>query len=251
MILTAILDSACKDPSQQIHPAPGLAEALDLVQYVADSHNTFVAQWLCEITRTWAQLCTRLDMPEGYRAIDRRLELGSAASTTAAAAAARPRSRPSPREILPLDATEPVNASSSSSFPARAGHGHGPVHSYEETTTTTPFRSSGEPAAGPNFLNGDAGGASDPQSQSILADLDIWSDINHLWGPLPEDWGEMFQGQNQNQNPNQDESDEGTATASAIPQSLYQNIYGSREWTFTGEDMGDFAELGRHVGGAL
>lgn len=244
MILTAILDSACKDRSQQLHPAPGLAEALDLIQYVADSHNTFAAQWLCEITRTWAQLCTRLDMPEGYRAIERRLELGSAASTTAA----RPRSRPSPRETLPLDATEPVNASSSSSFPARAGHGHGhgPVHSYEETTTT-PFRSSGELAAGPDFLNGDPGGAPDPHSQSILADLDIWSDINHLWGPLPEDLGEMFQGENQNQ----DESDERTANASAIPQSLYQNIYGSREWTFTGEDMGDFAELGRHVGGAL
>ena len=243
MILTAILDSACKDPSQQIHPAPGLAEALDLVKYVAGSHNTFAAQWLCEITRTWAQLCTRLDMPEAYRAIERRL--GSAASI---AAAARPRSQPSPRETLPLGAMEPVSGSSSSSFPARAGHGHGPVHSYEEATT--PFRTSGEPD-GPDFLNGDPGGAPDPQSQSILADLDIWSDINHLWGPLPGDWGEVFQGQNQNQNPNQDESDEGTATASAIPQSLYQNIYGSREWTFTGEDMGDFAELGRHVGGAL
>lgn len=250
MILTAILDSACKDPAQQIHPAPGLAEALDLIQYVANSHNTFAAQWLREIRGTWAQLCTRLDMPEGYRAIERRLGV-------LAGARSRPRSRlrSRPRESSTgyrgngslLETAESVNASSL--FSARAG----PVRSgsdsaaYEENTT--PARSGD--TVGADFLSVDSaavpdvgGGAPDPQSQSILADLDVWSDINHLWAPLPEDWGEVFQNQNENENENDD------AAANAIPQSLYQNIYGSREWTFTGEDMGDFAELGRHVGGA-
>lgn len=245
MILTAILDSACKDPTQQIHPAPGLAEALDLIQYVANSHNTFAAQWLREIRGTWAQLCTRLDMPEGYRAIERRLGV-------LAGARSRPRSRPRESSTgyrgkgSPLDVAESVNASSL--FSARAGpvrSGSGGSAAYEENTT--PVRSGD--TVGADFLNGDSGGvpdvgggAPDPQSQSILADLDVWSDINHLWAPLPEDWGEVFQNQNQ------DENDD--AAANAIPQSLYQNIYGSREWTFTGEDMGDFAELGRHVGGA-
>lgn len=242
MILTAILDSACKDPAQQIHPAPGLAEALDLIQYVANSHNTFAAQWLREIRGTWAQLCIRLDMPEGYRAIERRLGSRPRESSTGYRG-----------NGSPLDTAESVNASSL--FPARAG----PVRSsggsgsgsgsaaYEENTT--PVRSGD--TVGAEFLDGDSaavpdvgGGAPDPQSQSILADLDVWSDINHLWAPLPEDWGEVFQSQSQNQ----DENDDGGANA--IPQSLYQNIYGSREWTFTGEDMGDFAELGRHVGGA-
>lgn len=237
MILAAILDSACKDPSQQIHPAPGLAEALDLIQYVANHHNTFAAQWLREIRGTWAQLCTRLDMPDGYRAIERRLVFPVQAST----AGPRGNSTASRGNGSPLDAAESGNASSSLSV-HNTSNGSG---AYEENAT--PFRS-GNPG-GSGFLNGDSGGvpdvgavAPDPQSQSILADLDIWSDINHLWAPLPEDWGEVFQ---------QDDDDDAAGSATAIPQSLYQNIYGSREWTFTGVDMGDFAELGRHVGGAL
>ena len=70
-----------------------------------------------------------------------------------------------------------------------------------------------------------------PEQQSILADLDLWSDINYLWAPLPEDW-EIPQ----------------TNDNATIPQSLYQNIYENQQWVLTGEDMGDFAELGRHVG---
>ncbi|KAL4967999.1 uncharacterized protein BDV14DRAFT_206718 [Aspergillus stella-maris] len=180
MILAAILDSACTE-NQRIQPTPGLSEALDLIHHVADHENKFAAQWLCDIEKTWAQLCTRLDMPESYKNISRRVSPDDSLTQTA---------RPSQ---VPDDA--------------------------DNTRIETPDRDNTPLRQGA------------PEQQSILADLDLWSDINYLWAPLPEDW-EMPQN---NHN-------------ATIPQSLYQNIYGNQQWALTGEDMGDFAELGRHVG---
>ncbi|KAL4791203.1 hypothetical protein BDV19DRAFT_381745 [Aspergillus venezuelensis] len=182
MILAAILDSACIE-DQRIQPSPGLSEALDLIHHVAGHENKFAAQWLCDIKRTWAQLCTRLDMPEPYKNISRRVSFDSPLTQ-----------RAKPSQTPDCD-NEPLR--------------HDAVL---------------------DNVNGllDLGA---PEQQSILADLDLWSDINYLWAPLPEDC-EMPH--------NNDDT--------VIPQSLYQNIYGNQQWALTGEDMGDFAELGRHVG---
>ncbi|KAL4787200.1 hypothetical protein BJX76DRAFT_363972 [Aspergillus varians] len=195
MILTAILDSACTE-NQRIHPLPGLGEALDLIQYVAKYENKFAAQWLHEIRTTWAQLCTRLDMPESYRAISRKITPETSIS----------------REESASQVADSANVSAEAQT-ADQGDNTPPTH-----------------GTGPGMLNG-AFEIGAPEPQSILADLDIWGDINHLWAPLPEDWG-TFQ----------------DAESAAVPQSLYQNIYGNQHWAFTGEDMGDFAELGRRVG---
>ncbi|KAL4933954.1 uncharacterized protein BDV17DRAFT_71121 [Aspergillus undulatus] len=204
MILAAILDSTCKD-DQKIQPSPGLSEALGLIQHVASYENKFAAHWLREIQKTWAKLCTRLDMPEPYRHL-----------------------------ALTRDVHSKAPLSHHKGTP-QAGH---PVNNFTSTQTqtsnreTTPRRQN----AG-NANNGIIGttGTNVPDQQSILADLDMWGDINYLWAPLPlpEDW-EASQNENEE--------------SATIPQSLYQNIYGNQQWVLTGEDMGDFAELNRHVG---
>ncbi|RDW94058.1 fungal specific transcription factor domain-containing protein [Aspergillus mulundensis] len=191
MILTAILDSSCED-DQRIQPSPGLGEALGLIQYVADHENKFAARWFHEIQRTWAQLCSRLDMPESYRALTRK----------------------APREA-PDQTGDASQAAGSTNV---SGQGRS---THQDDTSTRQY-------PGVDILNGDFEMTA-PEPQSILADLDIWGDINHLWAPLPENY-ETFQNEE----------------SAAIPQSLYQNIYGNQRWAFTGEDMGDFAELGRH-----
>ncbi|KAL4910747.1 hypothetical protein BDW74DRAFT_172215 [Aspergillus multicolor] len=191
MILTAILDSSCKS-DQRIQPSPGLGEALDLIQYVANHENEFAAQWLHEIQRTWAQLCSRLDMPESYRALTRK--------------------------VIPETSERNGDASRAED----SANVSGQMRSMHQDDTGT------RQYSGVDIPNGNFEMAA-PEPQSILADLDIWDDINHLWAPLPENY-ETFQN---------DES-------ATISQSIYQNIYGNPRWTFTGEDMGDFAELGRH-----
>ncbi|KAL4952640.1 hypothetical protein BDW69DRAFT_185233 [Aspergillus filifer] len=193
MILAAILDSTCTE-DQRIQPSPGLSQALDLIHHVANHGNKFAAQWLCDIERTWSQLCIRLDMPESYKNISRRVSPDAPLTQTAR----------------------------SSQVPDHANH----TRIQTPDLDNTPLRQ----GAVIDNVNGLLD-LSAPEQQSILADLDLWSDINYLWAPLPEDW-EMPQ--------NNDNA--------TIPQSLYQNIYGNQQWTLTGEDMGDFAELGRHVG---
>ncbi|KAL4944858.1 hypothetical protein BDV06DRAFT_219917 [Aspergillus oleicola] len=193
MILAAILDSTCKD-DQRIQPSPGLGESLDMIQHIANHENKFAAQWLREIRKTWTQLCSRFNMPEPYKNLSRKASPEAPLPQTARASQAP-------------DAANPIQIQT-------LGH------------ENTPSRQSA--------LVGNLNGALDlgaPEQQSILADLDLWGNINYLWAPLPENW-EVPQ------------NEEGTI----IPQSLYQNIYGNQQWAFTGEDMGDFAELGRHVG---
>ncbi|KAL4875811.1 hypothetical protein BJY04DRAFT_151626 [Aspergillus karnatakaensis] len=193
MILTAILDSAC-EVDQRIQPSPGLAEALDLIRYVASYDNRFAAHWLEEIQRTWAQLCTRLDMPESYRTLARGIPL----------------TEPLNQDMDTSEETYLANASASAQA---AGHRNALARNGVD---------SGLPQ--------DSFEIGIPDPQSILADLDIWGDINHLWDPLPENF----------------EASQSEAGAT-LPPSFYHNLYTSQPWTLTGEDMGDFAELGRHV----
>lgn len=48
MLLTEIFDSAC-EPEQRISPSPGLQEAIEMLQYLADRGNKIAAQRLAEV----------------------------------------------------------------------------------------------------------------------------------------------------------------------------------------------------------
>ncbi|CAG9985013.1 unnamed protein product [Clonostachys byssicola] len=55
LILTVVFDSACED-KDKINPSPGLGEALENLQYLADNHNTTAIERLQEVQDIWRHL---------------------------------------------------------------------------------------------------------------------------------------------------------------------------------------------------
>jgi proline utilization trans-activator len=70
----------------------------------------------------------------------------------------------------------------------------------------------------------------------MLLDTDLWDNFNNLWVPMPEGAGD-----NQQQD---------MMMADIPPDDFYKycySMYNNPDWDLTGEDVGDFAELGRHI----
>lgn len=64
LILTALFDSACED-EDKINPSPGLGEAMESLQYLADNHNTTAVERLQEIHEILHHLPEHLRRNEG------------------------------------------------------------------------------------------------------------------------------------------------------------------------------------------
>ncbi|WKT42325.1 hypothetical protein QSH57_007161 [Fusarium oxysporum f. sp. vasinfectum] len=64
LILTAVFDSACED-KDKINPSPGLGEAMESLQYLADNHNTTAVERLQEINDILHHLPEHLRTNEG------------------------------------------------------------------------------------------------------------------------------------------------------------------------------------------
>lgn len=196
MMLDAILNTA-RPESEKVYPSPGLGEALDLMQDVANQGNTFAKHRLLEIQRTWDEISLRLD-------------LSSESSTSS-----RQRSpvAPSGNSRDPeISATAPLNPED--------------VRPAGQSGLLTP-----QLVLASERVSGDSENLSyDPNQHplSIMSDFDVWEGISFLKGPFPELWtgGDI-------PSDSQLLQDEGNL----------QNPYS----LFTGEDMVDFAEFGRHI----
>ncbi|KAM5364161.1 hypothetical protein ACJZ2D_011662 [Fusarium nematophilum] len=112
--------------------------------------------------------------------------------------------------------------------------------------TTDPQLSSLANTETVNIANGDLGlaqGELIPGQQQhaspedfMLLDTDLWDNFSNLWVPGAEGTGE---------NPPQD-----IMMADIPPDDFYKycySMYNNPDWDLTGEDVGDFAELGRHI----
>ena len=67
-------------------------------------------------------------------------------------------------------------------------------------------------------------------------DTDLWDNFSNLWVPLPE----ATEGNTQ----------QDMMMADIPPDDFYKycySMYNNPDWDLTGEDVGDFAELGRHI----
>ncbi|KAF5265336.1 hypothetical protein FOXYS1_3850 [Fusarium oxysporum] len=64
LILTAVFDSSCED-KDKINPSPGLGEAIENLQYLADNHNTTAVERLQEINDILHHLPEHLRTNEG------------------------------------------------------------------------------------------------------------------------------------------------------------------------------------------
>lgn len=197
MILTAIFDSTLED-EQKLNPSPGLDDALEILQYLADRGNHFAAERLEVIRSIWLEFPVR-------RALFRER---SAASGSPANPQTPPR-RDHSDQSAPLD---PVN---------RLADVRQDLHQHSAPTDSMSFNK--------ESLRPTQGSRSNVQPE--ISD-DLFGDgIFNLWLPQLE------------------ESQGGLDHESSLmgwPDSE-QTLFGDPDWALTGEDMLDFAELGRYI----
>lgn len=100
------------------------------------------------------------------------------------------------------------------------------------------------PANGDVVLNPDGTGLIEGQSlrpeespeDLMLLDTDLWDNFSHLWVPTVDNTGENTQQDNTMADFGPDEVFK-----------FYHSMYNNPDWSLTGEDFEDFAELGRHI----
>ncbi|KAF4970762.1 hypothetical protein FSARC_2275 [Fusarium sarcochroum] len=186
MILAAILDSVCEEP-MKINPRPGLTQALEELQHLADHGNTYARERLQEVKRLWKVMAQKI---ESLQVVN----------------------------VSPQGATGDGPGNNRVAYPngaTPAGLGDSGIHQ-------------GELVPG-------AQEQTSPEDFMPL-DTDLWDNFSNLWVPLPE----ATEG-----NTHQD-----MMMADIPPDDFYKycySMYNNPDWDLTGEDVGDFAELGRHI----
>ncbi|KAL6923302.1 hypothetical protein FSST1_000576 [Fusarium sambucinum] len=185
MILAAILDSVCED-NLKISPKPGLTQALEELQHLADHGNTYARERLHEVKRLWKVMAQKI-------------------------------------ESLQVVNVSPHGTTGDSQANNRAAHTNG--------ATPAGFSDSG---ALPNDLV--PGAQSTSPDDFMLLDTDLWDNFSNLWVPMTE----AADGNSQQE----------MLMADIPHDDFYKHcysMYNNPDWDLTGEDVGDFAELGRHI----
>ncbi|KAF6809169.1 fungal specific transcription factor domain-containing protein [Colletotrichum plurivorum] len=170
MILTLVIDST-RDEGEKTAPTPGLADALEILDYLAGRGNKFALQRAREARRMRDLLARFLNIPKS-----------------------------SPREG------------------ARRGEGDRPPKSVGDGT----------------------GAASQLGSRSLL-DSSLWNDISYLWMQQPS-------GQAADEDAQQLSFEPSGVTDVLMDDTYdYYSIYHNQDLALTGQDLGDFGELERHI----
>ncbi|KAJ3527303.1 hypothetical protein NM208_g10767 [Fusarium decemcellulare] len=196
MILAAILDSVC-DESMKINPKPGLTQALEELQHLADHGNTYARERLHEVKRLWKVMAQKI---ESLQAVN----------------------------VSPQAHTGDANGD------GQASNGIGDQVNHVNGVATPGIGESG--AAGMQQGELVPGQSQTSPEDFMLLDTDLWDNFSNLWVPMAEGTGE---------NPQQD-----IMMADIPPDDFYKycySMYNNPDWDLTGEDVGDFAELGRHI----
>ncbi|KAM5344696.1 hypothetical protein ACJ41O_010558 [Fusarium nematophilum] len=186
MLLTKIFDSAC-DPDQRIDPVPGLQEAMDMLQYLADRGNAFARQRFQEVQSVWSHLSTILQVPD-------TLDSGAA-------------------QVNPTSTAEPNSQENQHHIP------------------------SASPVTG---AQGDEEGLAQSEG-NLPANGYPWDAL--MWNNIPDMWVHPM-----------DSTSEGYSMGNLVADlpledsfDQYQSLLNDPDWVLTGQDVGDFAELRRHV----
>ncbi|KAF4472492.1 fungal specific transcription factor domain-containing [Fusarium albosuccineum] len=172
MLLAKIFDSAC-EPDQRINPAPGLQEAMEMLQYLADRGNAYARQRFREVQSVWGHLSAILQVPN---MLDRNIS--------------------PPNELN------------------RAADGEANRHT--QLTDLPEANPAQNDASLPNGYH--------PSSWDTLMwnNPDMWPHSMNLTGELADlPLGDSFD--------------------------QYQALFNDPDWALTGQDVGDFAELRKHL----
>ncbi|KAH7197884.1 uncharacterized protein B0J16DRAFT_352636 [Fusarium flagelliforme] len=181
MILAAILDSVCEE-NMKINPKPGLPQALEELQHLADHGNTYARERLNEVKKLWKVMAQKIESLQGVNVSPQGINGDAQAN----------------RVSHPNGATP-------------AGFGDSGIH--QDMVPGTQGQTSPE-----DFM---------------LLDTDLWDNFSNLWVPMPET-----------------NSQQEMMMADIPPDDFYKHcysMYNNPDWDLTGEDVGDFAELGRHI----
>ncbi|GJC87835.1 putative transcriptional regulatory protein C3C7.04 [Colletotrichum liriopes] len=207
IMILTLIIDSSCEESQKLAPRPGLPEALEILDYLAGRGNDFALQRAREVRRMRDHLSTFLDIPKNSPSEFRTNRPGTA--NTAA------EGRPSSTMVVSTtgdDGNEPQ--ASQPGFPDPAGGS-------AERGGLTP-----------------SGRASQLGSRSLL-DSSLWNDISYLWmQPAAAAANDEAQSVEQTE-----------GMADLLPEDAYDwnSIYHNQDLTLTGQDLGDFGELERHI----
>ncbi|UQC81859.1 uncharacterized protein CLUP02_07345 [Colletotrichum lupini] len=212
MILTMTIDSTCEE-SQKLAPSPGLSEALEILDYLVGRGNEFALQRAREVRRMRDHLSTLLDIPKNSPSEFRShppVATGSGPSG----------GQQSPATMAVSTSSEDKGAGED----ARARQ-----QSFRDMTMRGSVERGGLTPSGSSR-------ASQLGSRSLL-DSSLWNDISYLWmqpAPGAED-AQAFE--------------EAEGMADLLPEDAYNwnSIYHNQDLALTGQDLGDFGELERHI----
>ncbi|KAH7161234.1 hypothetical protein EDB81DRAFT_784183 [Dactylonectria macrodidyma] len=187
MILVAILDSVCDD-GQKFSPSPGLPDALETMQYLADSGSKHALQRIKDLRG----ICKLMS-----------------------------------HKIQSLQA---MNNSPNGTFQGNVPNGTAATPGNQQNMDT-----------GNQFVNleNSMQGQLRPdetQNDEIQLEPDLWDNFAHIWIPPTDGRGEALY--------------QDVSMADISPDEYYKcyfSMYNNADWSLTGEEMGGFAELGRHI----
>lgn len=212
MILTMTIDSTCEE-SQKLAPSPGLSEALEILDYLVGRGNEFALQRAREVRRMRDHLSTFLDIPKNSPS-EFRSHLPVATGSGPSGG------QQSPATMAMSTSAEEKGAGED----ARARQ-----QNFRDMTVRGSVERGGLTPSGSSR-------ASQLGSRSLL-DSSLWNDISYLWmqpAPGAED-AQAFE--------------QAEGMADLLPEDAYNwnSIYHNQDLALTGQDLGDFGELERHI----
>ncbi|KAK2055294.1 hypothetical protein LY76DRAFT_596179 [Colletotrichum caudatum] len=208
MILTLIIDSTCEEGGK-LAPRPGLSEALEILDYLAGRGNEFALQRAQEVRRMRDHLSAFLDIPKNS-----------------------PREFRTHRPGMASTGAEDSEQSSTMVLSATGNEGD------EAQVGATVSR----PADRVSLAS--SGRASQLGSRSLL-DSSLWNDISYLWMQPAAAVAATSASNDEGQSLKQQTE----GMAELLPEDVFDwnSIYRNQDLSLTGQDLGDFGELERHI----
>ncbi|KAH7013669.1 hypothetical protein EDB80DRAFT_710645 [Ilyonectria destructans] len=195
MILVAILDSVCDD-GQKFSPSPGLPDALETMQYLADNGSKHAAQRIKDLRGICRLMSHKI---QSLQAMNNSPNTGDGFNGNI-----------NNHNVLNGTAATPGN------------------HRNLET---------GDQLGGlENSAQGQQLRLDETPGQDMQLEPDLWDNFAHIWIPPTDNRGENIY--------------QDVSMADISPDEYYKcyfSMYNNADWSLTGEEMGGFAELGRHI----
>lgn len=195
MILVAILDSVCDD-GQKFSPSPGLPDALETMQYLADNGSKHAAQRIKDLRGICRLMSHKI---QSLQAMNNSPNTGDGSNGNF-----------NTYNVLNGTAATPGN--------------------HRNLETGDQLGGLENSAQGPQLRLDETSG------QDMQLEPDLWDNFAHIWIPPTDNRGENIY--------------QDVSMVDISPDEYYKcyfSMYNNADWSLTGEEMGGFAELGRHI----